>query len=172
MLSASEQSLNHVSLANNLSMTRRDMESAAKRFWKYESTTITFYPLNADEPRLGGKVKASVAGFNVQTFMPYTKTYYGVFGEDFVTYGQFRSQDSSTIDSDSTMLKLLEESDADVVDKHEFKFSNNTVTYSRQVDSTVHDAEIEHAIEEGVLNPHVEQTWSETLFYGVGNKSM
>lgn len=65
MLSASEQSLNHVSLANNLSMTRRDMESAAKRFWKYESTTITFYPLNADEPRLGGKVKASVAGFNV-----------------------------------------------------------------------------------------------------------
>ncbi len=54
------------------------------------------------------------------------------------------------------MLKLLEDSDADVVDKHNFKFSNNTVTYSRQVDSVAHDVEIEHAIEESVLYPHVE----------------
>ena len=46
------------------SMTRRDMESVAKRFWKYESTTITFYPLNDQEPRLGGKVQAKVMGMD------------------------------------------------------------------------------------------------------------
>jgi hypothetical protein len=72
-------------------MTRRDMESALKRFWKYENTTITFYPLNDQEPRLGGKVKAAVIGFNWQTCTPYKKTYYGVYGEDFVTYGEFKS---------------------------------------------------------------------------------
>ena len=71
-------------------MTRRDMESALGRFWKVEDTTVTFYPVNADEPRLGGKVAASVKGFDVSTFSPYTKTYYGVYGEDFVTYGQFK----------------------------------------------------------------------------------
>ena len=50
---------------------------------------MTFYPVNPDEPRLGGKVAANVKGFDVRTFSPYTKTYYGVYGEDFVTYGQF-----------------------------------------------------------------------------------
>ncbi len=68
-------------------MTRRDLESVAKRFWKYENTTITFYPLDTNEPRLGGKVQAKVIGLDVRTFMPYQKTYHGVYGEDFVTYG-------------------------------------------------------------------------------------
>lgn len=68
-------------------MTRRDMESTAKRFWRYENTTITFYPLDDQQPRLGGKVEAKVMGLDVCTFTPYMKTYYGVYGEDFVSYG-------------------------------------------------------------------------------------
>ncbi len=103
--------------------------------------------------------------------MPYQKTYHGVYGEDFVTYGEFKSS-NNPIDQDATLLKLFDAKDADVVDKHSFKFNNNTVTYSREVNGDVHDAEIEHAIEESTLSPHIEQTWSETLFYGVGNKNM
>jgi len=72
-------------------MTRRDMESVAKRFWKIENTTITFYPVNSDEPRLGGKVQAKVMRLDVCTLTPYSKTYHGVYGEDFVSYGQFKS---------------------------------------------------------------------------------
>ena len=72
---------------NPFRLTRRDAESQFGRFWRFEDTTVTFFPLSADEPRLGGKVQASVKGFDVRTFTPYTKTYFGVYGEDFVTYG-------------------------------------------------------------------------------------
>ena len=147
------------------------MESAFGRFWKVEDTTVTFYPVNADEPRLGGKVAASVKGFDVSTFSPYTKTYYGVYGEDFVTYGQFQGN-QNPIDNDELLLKIFEDKDSSVVDKHSFKFNDNKITYSRQVDGTSVDTEIEHGIQESELTPLVAQSWSETLFYGVGNKAM
>ena len=91
LLSEQKQTTHDVSISNasTNSVTRRDMESSFGRFWRVEDTTVTFYPVNTDEPRLGGKVAASVKGFDVSTFTPYTKTYYGVYGEDFVTYGQF-----------------------------------------------------------------------------------
>ena len=106
------------------------MESVAKRFWKYESTTITFYPLNDQEPRLGGKVQAKVLGMDFSTFTPYSKTYHGVYGDDFVSYGTFKSNDSPR-DCDETLLKLFDDADREVTDQHNFKFANNTVTYSR-----------------------------------------
>ena len=34
------------------------------------------------------------------------------------------------------------------------------------------DAGIDHKIEETVLSPVVRDSWSEALFYGVGNKTM
>lgn len=105
-------------------LTRRDWESVGHRFWKYENTTITFYPVDQLEPRLGGKVKASVVGLDVRTFTPYSKTYHGVYGEDFVSFGSFKSS-ANPIDSDSTLLQLFEAEHADVIDKHTFKFNNN-----------------------------------------------
>jgi hypothetical protein len=59
-----------------------------------------------------------------------------------------------------------------VIDQHNFKFANNTVTYSRQVCGVSNDAEVEHVIPESPLSPHIDQTWSESLFYGIGNKNM
>ncbi len=70
-------------------MTRRDAESAVGRFWRYEINNITLIPVNPHEPRLGGKVTANLRGFDVRTFTPYTKVYYGVYGEDFLTFGQY-----------------------------------------------------------------------------------
>jgi len=68
-------------------MTRRDAESAFGRFWRYEINSITLVPVNPQEPRLGGKVTAKVRGFDFRTFTPYTKSYFGVYGEDFLTFG-------------------------------------------------------------------------------------
>ena len=147
------------------------MESLAKRFWKCENTQITLFPVNEADPRQGGRVQARVTGLDVRTFTPYSKTMYGVYGEDFLTFGQFK--DNSNVGSDdSALLKLFEDAAEDVVDKHTFKFENNQVTYKREVNGQLVDTEVEHAIEESVLTPHVDQTWSETLFYGLGNKNM
>ena len=40
------------------------------------------------------------------------------------------------------------------------------------VNAETNDIDVEHAIEQSELTPSVAQTWSETLFYGVGNKDM
>ena len=71
-------------------------------------------------------------------------------------------------------MQLIDEKQeaGDVVDKITFKFADNKVTYSREVNGEVLDGTIEHAIEESTLDPHVEQTWSESMFSGVGNKNM
>ncbi len=53
-----------------------------------------------------------------------------------------------------------------------FKFENNTLHYKREVNHEIKDPEIEHQVPEAKLIPMIEQTWSETLFYGVGNKSI
>jgi hypothetical protein len=111
-------------------------------------------------------------GLDVRTFTPYTKTLYGVYGEDFVTYGEFKDAAENIRESDETLLKLFDENDAQVVDKYTFKFNDNQVSYSRSVNGEHLDADLEHSVEENVLSPHVEQTWSETFFYGVGNKNV
>ena len=49
-------------------MSRRDMESTFGRFWKYSDTRILLIPIDEDEPRLGGRVKASETSFDVRTF--------------------------------------------------------------------------------------------------------
>jgi hypothetical protein len=102
--------------------------------------------------------------------MPYSKLMHGVYGEDFITFGQFATDASH--ENDETLLKLFEEKDEQILDKHTFKFENNQVTYKREVNAEHHDTEIEHAIEESILAPTVDQSWSESLFYGVGNKNM
>ena len=147
------------------------MESLAKRFWKFENTQITLHPLDDSDPRQGGRVQARVSGIDVRTLTPYTKTLYGVYGEDFITFGDYGSSDNVR-DNDSELLKLFDENDSSVVDKHTFKFEKNQVTYQRAVNGEHLDPEVEHSIEETELTPHVEQTWSETLFYGIGNKNI
>lgn len=138
------------------------------RFWRFENTSVNFQPVDPAEPRLGGRVAVSVQGFDVRTFAPYTKTYHGVYGEDFLTYGQFQDADPA---SEEVLLQIFEDSSA-VVDKHSFKFSDNRVYYSRHVDGAHVDSELEHAVAESELVPQIGQTWTETMFYGAGNKAM
>lgn len=65
-----------------------------------------------------------------------------------------------------------EESDA-MIDQHMFKFTEQgKVTYERKVNGNELDGEIEHSIEESELESSLGQSWTESLFYGIGNKAM
>lgn len=151
-------------------MVRRDMESLMKRFWKCENTQITLQPINPESPREGGRVVARVMGLDVRTFMPYTKTYHGVYGEDFITFGEIQGAEHA--DEEDNLIALLDSNNENTIDKHTFKFENNKVHYSRVVNGEVLDDEVHHAIEETALDNHVDQTWTESMFYGIGNKNM
>jgi len=147
------------------------LESTAGRYWKTEQTKITLHPVDVEQPRLGGKVQASVLGFDVRTFSIVRKNYYGVYGEDFLTYGEYK-KDAFPADDDETLLKIFEQEDDTVVDKHSFRFENNKILYSRDVNGEAKDTEVEHPISESELSPTIAQSWTETFFYGLGNKNM
>ena len=147
--------------------TRRDMESTWGRFWRYTDTRINLTPVDDSEPRLGGRVHATEYKFDVRTLTPSRTDFYGVYGEDFLAYAEFAP--GTDTGHDETLIKAVEGGD-EVLDRHHFKFEGGQVSYSREV--TGKDAELEHAIEESPLSPTVNDSWSETFFYGLGNKAI
>lgn len=58
----------------SMEVTRRNMESIAGRFWRYESASITLMPVDEAEPRLGGKVQVKSIGMDFRTFTPFVQT--------------------------------------------------------------------------------------------------
>jgi hypothetical protein len=72
-----------------IELTRRDMETRLGRFWRYENAFVTLYPIDEEQPRLGGKVKVNAFVLDVRTFTPQLKTLYGVYSDDFITFGEF-----------------------------------------------------------------------------------
>ena len=153
----------------NVMVTRRDAESMLGRFWRYQDISMKLNPINEEQPSLGGRVKASVKTFDFRTFTPSIKTYYGAYGEDFIALGEFAIKGEP---SEEELLQIFEDSSSNVLDKHLFKYADSRLLYSRTVNAEKVDAEIEHAIVESELRPLIHDTWTERLFYGVGNKSM
>jgi hypothetical protein len=142
------------------------MESHWGRFWRYENAQITLIPLDEAQPGLGGKVKVKAFVMDWATFTPQLKTLYGVYSDDFITFGEF-AKDSSPLDNEELLLKVVDQDDlVTVADRTTFRFQDNQLHYQRQVNGEILDSDIEHAVSETQLLPH----WSETLFYGVGNK--
>ena len=114
------------------SMTRRDMESTFGRFWRYQDSRITLFPLDAEQPRLGGRVQATEYAIDFRTLTPSMITYFGVYGEDFITYAEF-SKDANP-DDEATLLKIFEEGSDVILDKHSWKFGDDQrITYSREL---------------------------------------
>ena len=157
-----------------MEVTRRDMESLFGKFWKYESSTINLIPLNENEPRQGGKVHVKSFIFDFQTFTPQFTNQYGVYNDDFVTFGTFTKDAANPLEDESVLLALVDDSNghhASVVDKTTFKFDNNNVVFVREVNKDVADVELNHAISETPLDAVNTDSWTETLFYGVGNNA-
>ena len=152
-------------------VSRRDQESTFGRFWRYTDTRINLQPVDEENPRLGGRVQATETVFDVTTLTFASRKLHGVYGEDFLTYGEFVGD--ADVANEEVLLKIFEEDgDGSVVDRHWFKFEDQKVSYQRDVDYSAKDEELEHHIAPTVLDETVEDSWSETLFYGVGNKSM
>ena len=100
------------------------------------------------------------------------KKQYGVYSDDFVTFGTFEKEAGNPLDNDEILLQIVSEDTGDnsvVYDKTMFKFENNELYFSKEVNEEKSDAEVNHAIDETKLDKVVDQSWTETLFYGVGN---
>ena len=146
------------------------MESRWGRFWRYENAQITLIPLDEAQPQLGGKVKVRAFVMDWRTFTPQLKTLYGIYSDDFLTFGEF-AKDSNPLDNEELLLKVCDENDHTTVpEKTTFRFENNNLFFKREVNGEVVDSEIEHEVAESQLHPLIDQSWSELFFYGVGNK--
>ena len=58
------------------------------------------------------------------------------------------------------------------MDKTSFKFEANGIYFTKEVNEELDDVEINHPIEETKLDVLVDESWTEALFYGVGNKAV
>ena len=85
------------------------------------------------------------------------------------------------MDNEELLLKIVDDDGRDSVmggersnisDKTTFRFENNQLLFSKHVNAEKSDVEINHAIPESQLDELITQSWTETLFYGVGNKNM
>ena len=157
-----------------MELTRRDAESMLKRFWRYENASITLHPINEEEPRLGGKVEAKSIIIDFRTFTFALQTQYGVYSDEFLTYGTFNKEVGNPMDDEEVLLKVM---DADItgstiLDKTMFKFEGNNVYFTKEVNEEACDSEINHAIEETKLDIVIDESWTEALFYGIGNKNV
>ena len=156
----------------SMDVTRRDCESIVGRFWKIESASITLMPIDESEPRLGGKVQVKSFGMDFRTFTPFVHTQYGVYSDDFISFGTFDKSVGNPLDDEATLLKIVEEptgEDSIVLDKTTFNFEGNQLVFKKEVNEEKVDTQVNHAIAESPLDPVIDDSWTETFFYGLGN---
>lgn len=133
------------------------MESRWGRFWRYENAQITLIPLDETQPQLGGKVKVKAYIMDWRTFTPQIKTLYGVYSDDFITFGEFPQVKDNVLDNEELLLKVVDEADnVTVPDRTTFRFQDNQLTYRRTVNGEVVDSEIEHEVHENKLIPLID----------------
>lgn len=158
-----------------MEVTRRDLESTFGRYWMYQNATINLIPLDESKPRQGGKVHVKGYSFDFRTLTPQTINQYGIYSDDFVTFGTFSKDAGNPLDNEEVLLKIVDEHNTfnnEVVDKTTFRFDNNEVTFEREVNPELSDTEINHAVGSTRLDVVQNESWTETLFYGIGNKSV
>jgi hypothetical protein len=108
---------------------------------------------------------------DLRTFTPQLKTLYGVYSDDFITFGEFSKEAGNPLENEELLLKVVDEEDqVTVPSRTTFRFEDNNLFFKREVNSEIFDTEIEHEVREAKLQPLIDQSWSETLFYGLGNK--
>jgi len=154
-------------------LTRRDMETYAGRYWRYENAFISLFPVDENQPRLGGKVRVKVLAIDWRTFTPSWKTLHGVYSDDFITFGEFKKEAGDPFHDEELLLKIVDQEDKSVVvDKTTFRFENNSLHFKKEVNGELADTEINQPVPETKLTPQLDQSWGEVFFYGLGNKNM
>ena len=157
-----------------LEQTRRDQETLLGRFWRYENSFIKLYPVDEKDPRLGGSVKVTGFFFNFQTMTFGFKNQYGVYGDNFITFGSYVKSGGNPLVDEERLLKIVEENPNNIsdqlVDKTTFELEDSYLFYSREVNPENGDVEVNHPIPKSKLEHFIPDSWTEALFYGVGNK--
>mmetsp|Transcript_23724 Transcript_23724/g.21087 ORF Transcript_23724/g.21087 Transcript_23724/m.21087 type:complete len:193 (+) Transcript_23724:32-610(+) len=160
---------------NKISMevTRRDMTTFMRRFWKIESNKLTLHPLNEEDPRQGGKVEVKTLLFNIRTLTFSIKTQYGIYGDDFIQFGEF-SGEASPLEDEERLLKITEsiQDSDDIMYKSTLKFENDNLTFAYETNDTLADPDFHIPVEKNELLFTPKTSWSEKFFYGVGNTNM
>ena len=87
------------------------METYAGRFWRYENAFISLFPVDVNQPRLGGKVRVKVLAMDFRTFTPSWKTLHGVYSDDFITFGEFKKEAGDPFHDEALLLKIVDEED-------------------------------------------------------------
>lgn len=122
------------------------------RFWRYENNVITLFPVDESQPRLGGKVRVRAFIFDLRTFTPQLKYLYGVYGDDFITFGEYKKDAGEPFEDEALLIKIADENAQDrdqiIGDRTTFRFVNNQLTYEREVNENLKDVEIEHEVKE------------------------
>ena len=149
------------------------MASIFHRFLRVESARFTLHPLDPANPRQGGKVSVKSLIFDVSTFTFKIKTFYGVYGDDFIQYGEFNSG-VDPLEDEELLLKVTEDVDksADVLQRVTFRFSNDNLSFTHDVNSSKLDTEVDYGVTENKLSYCPKASWSERFFYGIGNQAM
>lgn len=138
------------------------------KYWRYENLAFTLTPVDASNPRLGGKVEAKGLVFDLRTLTPAFKTYYGVYSDDFLTFAELKQGENALQDEEGLTRIVSEPVGGNVLEKTTFKFENNHLSIAKDVSEEL-DADIHHSLEETTLKHEIEQSWTEVLFYGIGN---
>ena len=138
-----------------MEVTRRDMETIAGRYWRYENSRINLTPVDENEPRLGGKVQVKSFVADIRTFTFAFNTQYGVYSDDFVTFGTFAKNAGNVLEDEETLLKIIEDPStpelSSILDKTTFRFENNALSFTKEVNGELCDTETNHEIEETTL---------------------
>ena len=158
----------------SMEVTRRDLESVMGRYWRYDTATINLIPIDESNPRLGGKVHVKGYAFDFRTFTPQAINQYGVYNDQFVSFGTFNADAGNPLDNEELLLSVVDNNNVNenVVDVTTFIFENNQLSFEREVNGDLADTEINHAVERSNLATVNTDSWTETFFYGLGNRSV
>ena len=88
------------------------METYAGRFWRYENAYISLFPVDESQPRLGGKVRVKALTVDWRTFTFKLRTLYGIYSDDFITFGEFDKatiQGEDPFHNEALLLKVVDE---------------------------------------------------------------
>ena len=160
-----------------LEATRRDLESFLGRFWRYENAKINLFPADETEPRLGGKVHVRSFVIDFRTLTLGFQHQYGIYSDTFISYGNFVKDAGNPLENEELLLKIVEDditqpSNELIYDKTTFKFQDNQLYYGRIVSPHLSDTDVNHNVADSKLDHYIPDSWTETLFYGVGNRSI
>ena len=72
---------------------RINKDSIFRKLWEHEFTKLNFLPLDKENIGAGGRIEGMRTKWNFRTMTPSRRFVYGLYGEDFITFGVYEIED-------------------------------------------------------------------------------